>query len=283
MTTSFIRRMRLGELLVAAGVLDETHLEAALAEQKKWGGKLGRILVDMGFLSEDLMVKALSKQLGIPRVDLDKDELPREVARLLPVNLCERYGLFPVSRDDDTRTFHVATADPTGWEALDEVSFRTGLKVQPVVASASAIDRAIRRYYYGESTVSSDTLDPAAYGLRGSGDAEYDPGGSPRRGPRAHRRRGAGSRPSSSAPSTASSRPSGPWSSSWWIRASSIGTPTWRRSARSSVYRPPAHGTGGPVPGVSCPRRRRPCRRLGVSFAASASWAWVSGARRLTW
>ncbi len=179
MSTSFIRRMRLGELLVAAGVLDETHLEAALAEQQKWGGKLGRILVDMGFLSEDLMVKALSKQLGIPRVDLDKDELPREVARLLPVNLCERYGLFPVSRDDDTRTFHVATADPTGWEALDEVSFRTGLKVQPVVASASAIDRAIRRYYYGESTVSSDTLDPAAYGLRGTGDVEYDPAEAP--------------------------------------------------------------------------------------------------------
>ena len=179
MTTSFIRRMRLGELLVAAGVLDETHLQAALAEQQKWGGKLGRILVDMGFLSEDLMVKALSKQLGIPRIDLDKDELPREVARLLPVNLCERYSLFPVSRDDDTRTIHVATADPTGWEALDEVSFRTGLKVQPVVASASAIDRAVRRYYYGESTVSSDTLDPAAYGLRGTDETQLDASDAP--------------------------------------------------------------------------------------------------------
>jgi len=162
--------MRLGELLVAAGVLDETHLSAALAEQQKWGGKLGRVLVDMGFLSEDLMVRALSKQLGLDRIDLDKAGLDPSVARLLPVALCERYGVFPVRRDDDARTFTVATSDPTGYEALDEVSFRTGLKVKPVIAAPSAIDRAVRRYYYGEGTEASETLDPAAYGLRGAGD-----------------------------------------------------------------------------------------------------------------
>ncbi|RMG11955.1 MAG: general secretion pathway protein GspE [Deltaproteobacteria bacterium] len=160
------KRMRLGELLVAAGVLDETRLKAALAEQRKWGGKLGRVLVDMGFVSEDLMVKALSKQLGLSRVDLDKATLPQNVTQYLGVDVCERYGVFPVERDDDRKILRVATADPTNYEALDEVSFRTGMKVEPVVAAASAVDRAIRRYYYGERTVPSDTLDPSAYGLR---------------------------------------------------------------------------------------------------------------------
>ncbi len=158
--------MRLGELLVAAGILGETQLKAALSEQQKWGGKLGRILVDMGFVSEDLMVKALSKQLGIPSIDLDRATLPQNVTQYLGVQFCERYGVFPVGRDDDRKILKLATADPTNYEALDEVAFRTGAKVEPVVAAPSAIDRAIRRYYYGERTTPSDTLDPAAYGLR---------------------------------------------------------------------------------------------------------------------
>ena len=59
-------RIRLGELLVRAGVLDEYKLNAALAEQQRWGGRLGRVLVDMGFVSEEILVKALSKQLAVP-------------------------------------------------------------------------------------------------------------------------------------------------------------------------------------------------------------------------
>jgi type IV pilus assembly protein PilB len=173
MATAQRRRMRLGELLVAAGVLDETRLNAALAEQRKWGGKLGNILVDMGFLSEDLMVKALSRQLGIPRVDLDKESLPEQITGLLGVDLCERYGVFPVGRDEERRTIRVATSDPTNYQALDAVAFRSNLKVEPVVAAATAIDRAIRRYYYGETTVASEVLDQSRYGL-GSSETTYE-------------------------------------------------------------------------------------------------------------
>lgn len=167
MTTVQRRRMRLGELLVAAGVLDETRLNAALAEQRKWGGKLGSILVDMGFLTETLMVKALSRQLGLPRVELEKEEVSPHVTSMLGVDVCERYGVFPIKRDPDRRVLRVATSDPTNYQALDAVAFRTNMKIEPVVASASVIDRAIRRYYYGESTTSSDTLEPSKYGLAG--------------------------------------------------------------------------------------------------------------------
>ena len=65
-TASTAKRRRLGELLIEAGVLDPTQLQAALAEQKKWGGKLGRTLVEMGFVDEDSMVRALSRQLKLP-------------------------------------------------------------------------------------------------------------------------------------------------------------------------------------------------------------------------
>ncbi len=173
MGTSQRRRMRLGELLVAAGVLDETRLNAALAEQRKWGGKLGSILVDMGFLTESLMVKALSRQLGLPEVELDKLKISPQVTGLLGVDVCERYGVFPVGRDPDRRLLRVATSDPTNYQALDAVAFRTNLKVEPVVAPASSIDRAIRHYYYGESAASSSTLEPSRYGLA-SGEETFE-------------------------------------------------------------------------------------------------------------
>ncbi len=168
MATAQRRRMRLGELLVAAGVLDETRLNAALAEQRKWGGKLGTILVDMGFLTETLMVKALSRQLGLPEVDLAKEEIPSHVTSFLGVDVCERYGVLPLGKDTERRVLRVATSDPTNYQALDAVAFRTNLKVEPVVAAASSIDRAIRRYYYGEATVTSSTLEPSKYGLGAS-------------------------------------------------------------------------------------------------------------------
>lgn len=172
MATAQRRRMRLGELLVAAGVLDETRLNAALAEQRKWGGKLGTILVDMGFLTESLMVKALSRQLGLPEIDLDKEVVHSNVTAMLGVDVCERYGVFPVGKDSEKRVLRVATSDPTNYQALDAVAFRTSLKVEPVVAAASSIDRAIRRYYYGESVTSSATLDPGRYGLA-SGESTF--------------------------------------------------------------------------------------------------------------
>ncbi len=161
-----MRRRRLGELLIEAGVLDETRLKAALQEQRKWGGKLGRTLVEMGFITEAVMVQSLSKQLQLASIDLDTQALPATVASMMRVDLCERYGVFPVGGDARTRTLNLATSDPTNVEALQELSFATNAKVVAVVATASSIDRAIRRYYYGETTAASKTASPAQLGLK---------------------------------------------------------------------------------------------------------------------
>ena len=145
------RRRRLGELLIEAGLIDELQLKAALSEQRKWGGRLGRTLVEMKFVTEDAMVNALSTQLQLPAVDLDKESLPTEVVQLLRGDVAERYGIFPIGGDRTQKVLRVASSDPTNQEMIKELGFTTGMRIQVAVASSSAIDRAIRRYYYGET------------------------------------------------------------------------------------------------------------------------------------
>src|SRR5205823_860861 len=133
--------------------------------QRKWGGKLGRTLVDLGFVDEPSMVLALSQQLKLPSIDLDAAALPPEVSQLLRVDMAERYGVFPVAGNLAQKTLELATPDPTNFEALQEISFHTGLTIKPQVCSASAVDRAIRRYYYGDTSVSSKTATPQSLGV----------------------------------------------------------------------------------------------------------------------
>jgi type IV pilus assembly protein PilB len=165
-TAASARRRRLGELLIEAGVLDPTQLSAALAEQKKWGGKLGRTLVEMGFVDEDSMVRALSRQLKLPVVDLDNTKLPPTVTQILTVDLCERYGVFPLGVDQKGKQVQLATSDPTNVDALNDITFKTGYKVQTAVATGSSIDRAVRRMYYGEQTKASRTATPQRFGVQ---------------------------------------------------------------------------------------------------------------------
>jgi type IV pilus assembly protein PilB len=154
------RKRRLGELLIDAGLIDDAHLAAALSEQRKWGGRLGRTLVEMGFVQEDAMVHALSDQLALPAVDLHTVESPAEALQLLRVDLAERYGVFPLKGDPHKRTLELATSDPTNQEMLKDLEFQTGMRVQFSVAGATAIDKAIRRQYYGERTEASATGAP---------------------------------------------------------------------------------------------------------------------------
>lgn len=167
-----VRKRRLGEILMDAGLVTELQLNAALSEQRKWGGKLGRTLVEMGFVDENSMTVALSRQLQLPSIDLDQAKIPEETVQFLRVDIAERYGVFPIAGDRKLKTVTIATSDPTNMEQVQELSFYTGFRVQLAVAGATSIDRAIRRYYYGESVVSSQVTTPRELGVS---EAEFDP------------------------------------------------------------------------------------------------------------
>lgn len=141
-------RPRLGQLLIDAGVLEDSHLQAALREQRIWGDRLGRTLVHMGLLSEEALAEALSRQLQLPTCRPDLAALPADVTDHLGVLACERYGVMPLGLE--AGALRVATADPTNAPLLDELASVIGVRVEPVIATESAIGRAIRKYYYGE-------------------------------------------------------------------------------------------------------------------------------------
>ncbi|WP_375759426.1 hypothetical protein [Corallococcus exercitus] len=146
-----------------AGLLTETQLRSALAEQRKWGGRLGLTLVQMGVVDESSMVHALSRQLAIPTVDLDTHVPVPSALQALRVDIAERYTVFPVAYEPGTKTLTVATSDPTNVESLQELAFHSGQKLQVVVATASSIERAIRHHYHGEITSTAAT--PLSFGM----------------------------------------------------------------------------------------------------------------------
>jgi type IV pilus assembly protein PilB len=164
-------RSRLGDVLVDAGVLTREQLDRALAEQGAWGGRLGQVLLNLGLLDEQALASAIARQLGLRLVDLDRLKLPAGVSQLLPLAVAERYGIMPLGRREDPRRLLLACFDPTMNEALLEAQKATGLQIEVYTATSSAIERAIRRVYYGEAapeavpgagtfTVTRNTRDP---------------------------------------------------------------------------------------------------------------------------
>ena len=152
------RRRRLGDLLIEAGLISETQLKAALNEQRKWGGRLGRTVVELGFVTETAIGLVLANQLELPSVDLDTMPLDQAAPTWLRLDLCERYGVFPLAINPAGRAISIATSDPTNVEHLQALEFATNLKVMPTVATASAIERAIRKHYFGEHVEAAPTL-----------------------------------------------------------------------------------------------------------------------------
>src|SRR5690242_11774580 len=104
-------RKKLGEMLIEAGILDETGLRTALAEQRRWGGTLGRTLVDLKLVSEPELVRVLSVQLACQTVDLDRTHIPPHVIELVPGELAQQWNLIPFAQP--MKFLDVAMADPT--------------------------------------------------------------------------------------------------------------------------------------------------------------------------
>ncbi len=144
-----MRKKRLGEVLIDAGLLNETQLAAALNSQRTWGGKLGSTLVRMGFAREEDILKSLSAQLRLPSVDFRRVQISARAKELVPLRIAEKYNVVPVATKEELgkKLVVLAMSDPTNLDAISEIQFQTGVTVRPVVATESAITRAIDQYY----------------------------------------------------------------------------------------------------------------------------------------
>jgi type IV pilus assembly protein PilB len=144
-------RKRVGELLVEAGVIDGDQLQAVLAHQRKWGGRVGQCVVALGFASEAQVVRALASRLDCPVADLSALRPGPELAAalaLVPPEVALRHKLIPIAVEASCLT--VAMADPTNVVAADDLSFRVGRRVRVAIAGETEIARAVRRLYHGE-------------------------------------------------------------------------------------------------------------------------------------
>ncbi len=152
-------KKRLGEVLLEAGVINETQLSVALQSQKSWGGKLGSTLVRMGFVREEDILGIISKQLGFPAVDFSKVQVSPKALRTIPVNLAEKYNIIPaaVKESGNKKQVVLVTADPTNIDVISEIEFQTGFRIRPVVATETAIARAIDQKYHSGSGPSAAT------------------------------------------------------------------------------------------------------------------------------
>jgi len=136
---------RLGEILVKENLVSQDQLKKALEHQKKNGGRLGAILVKLGIVTDDEVTAVLSRQYGVPSINLKYYEVDPQVVKLIPQDTAVRYQIVPLSRVGSTLT--IAMTDPTNVFAMDDVKFMTGFNVEPVVASESAIGEAIHKFY----------------------------------------------------------------------------------------------------------------------------------------
>jgi type IV pilus assembly protein PilB len=145
MATIDVKKKMLGELLVAGGMIKEDQLKKALDEQKKRGGKLGEILVDLGFISEHNIATFLAKQLHIPFIEIDKQLIDTESVQMLPGDMARRIVAIPLYIDQEALV--VAMADPLNIFGVDDIRKATSREIRQVVATRSDILKAIDRYY----------------------------------------------------------------------------------------------------------------------------------------
>ena len=136
---------RIGELLIKENLITAEQLESALKHQRQHGGRLGSILISLGYVQDDDITSLLSKQYCVPSINLAYFEIDAAVIKLIPVETAQKYMVVPLSRVGNTLT--IATVDPTNVFAMDDIKFRTGFNVEPVVASEASILEALEKYY----------------------------------------------------------------------------------------------------------------------------------------
>ncbi len=153
--------MRLGEILIERKLITEDDLERALELQKERGEKIGKVLVDLGFIAARDVLSALSDQLGIPLVTLEEHPAVSPETEALPPRFLRQFRVLPIAFHD--HTVRLAMADPLDFETIAAVKNCTGLKVEPALAPEQEILDAIDRYY-GQADREAEATDEAGIG-----------------------------------------------------------------------------------------------------------------------
>ena len=138
-------RKRLGEILIAGGVISPTHLEEALALQKSLGLRLGEVLIKQGLVTEEDILRTMQSQLGLPSIDLNRVVVSEQILLLLPENVVRKYTVLPIEMSN--AQLLVAMSDPTDYFAIDDLRLAAGMMVKPCLAKKGDILQAIDRFY----------------------------------------------------------------------------------------------------------------------------------------
>jgi len=160
---------RLGDLLVKEKVITSEQLQQALKTQKESNCRLGSALVKLGYLTDEDVTNFLSRQYGVPAINLSYFEIDPSVVKLVPHETAKRYQILPLSRVGASLT--IAMVDPTNVFAMDDIKFMTGFNIEPVVASETAINEAIDKAY---GATQEEDLEQVMQSMSELGDADVE-------------------------------------------------------------------------------------------------------------
>ncbi|PIR23630.1 MAG: type II secretion system protein GspE [Deltaproteobacteria bacterium CG11_big_fil_rev_8_21_14_0_20_45_16] len=147
---------RLGELLVKENLISASQLMKAQEAVRREGGRLSANLTKLGFIKEAELTSFLSKQYGVPSIDLSSFEIDPDIIRLIPKDVAEKHSVIPVNKVGSSLI--IAMSDPSNIFAIDDIKFLTGYNIEVVVAAEPAIKESIEKYYQNESMQMSDVL-----------------------------------------------------------------------------------------------------------------------------
>jgi Type II secretion system (T2SS), protein E, N-terminal domain len=166
-------------MLIEAGLLTEQALRVALNEQNRWGGSLGRTVVEMKLVSEVELVRVLAQQLKVETVDLDAIEITQAVLANITADFADLHAIVPYAQP--MKFLDVAMTDPTNTAVLDELRMRTKLNIRPALAGPKMIERAIGKYYgrgfsrfYGDIPLALDTVGPELHVEKSDNEPKLD-------------------------------------------------------------------------------------------------------------
>ena len=137
---------RLGELLVEGGLITPAQLQSAITHQKIARGRLGSNLVALGYITEEVLMDFLSHQTGVPQMDVRLVDIPPQILKLVPHRLADQFTVLPITTKEP-KSLVLAMSDPSDLNAIDSARFASGLHIEPVVASHSALRKAITDLY----------------------------------------------------------------------------------------------------------------------------------------